>query len=61
MLWGSFAKSKSGLIDKKHKILMSNHPSPLSANKGGWFGCKHFSEANKFLIKNGIDPVCWDP
>ena len=59
MLWGSFAKSKAQLIDsKKHLVLTSAHPSPLSAYNG-FFGCKHFSSANAFLKANGIEEVDW--
>jgi len=57
MLWGGSAKKKSGLIDSnKHLILTANHPSPLSANRCGWFGCKHFSQANEYLK----EPINWD-
>lgn len=50
MLWGNYAKTKSHLIDKtKHLCLYAVHPSPLSANKGGWFNTNHFSKTNKFL------------
>lgn len=50
MLWGSFARKKKKLIDStKHHILEATHPSPLGANRGGWFGCKHFSQANSIL------------
>ena len=50
LLWGNYAKSKIGLIDiGKHVILTATHPSPLGANKGGWFGNKHFSKANTIL------------
>jgi len=60
LLWGGFAKSKSKLIDSsKHHILTSGHPSPLSANRGFWFGNKHFSKANKILIDNGKKPIDW--
>lgn len=60
MLWGLFAKRKQNLINtSKHIILTSNHPSPLSANKGGWFGSKHFSKANEELKKIGIDEIDW--
>jgi len=53
MLWGNFAKKKKSLIDlSKHLVLEATHPSPLGANKGGWFGCKHFSQANHFLKEN---------
>ena len=49
LLWGGFAKKKSSLIDKsKHHILTSGHPSPLSANRGLWFGNQHFSKTNGF-------------
>ena len=59
MLWGSFAKSKSSYIDQsKHLILEAVHPSPLSANNG-FFGCKHFSKANKYLEENGLEPIDW--
>jgi len=59
MLWGGFAKSKTALIDKrKHLILTAAHPSPLSAHNG-FFGCRHFSKANKWLEEHGIDPVDW--
>lgn len=56
MLWGGFAKRKSKLIDvSKHMILSSGHPSPLSANRGYWFGNKHFSQANAYLDeKKGV-------
>ena len=59
MLWGKFAQEKRALIDHtKHLILRSVHPSPLSAS-GGFFGCKHFSKANEWLMSKGIDPVDW--
>lgn len=55
MLWGGFAKRKSKLIDaSKHHILTSGHPSPLSANRGYWFGNKHFSKANTLLKDKDI-------
>ncbi|KAJ3030715.1 hypothetical protein HDV00_008734 [Rhizophlyctis rosea] len=61
MLWGGFAQKKGGSIDKKrHLVLKATHPSPLGANKGGWFGCKHFSKANEYLVKNGVKPVDWN-
>ncbi|MGY0392518.1 uracil-DNA glycosylase [Bizionia sp. KMM 8389] len=60
MLWGGFAKSKAKLIAKeKHTILLSGHPSPLSANRGYWFGNKHFSQANAFLKANNKSPINW--
>ena len=59
MLWGKFAQEKRILIDEnKHLILRSVHPSPLSAH-AGFFGCKHFSKANQYLVSKGIDPVDW--
>jgi len=59
MLWGSKAISKSILIDeKKHFILTSVHPSPLSAYRG-FFGCKHFSKTNEFLRLKGLGCVVW--
>jgi uracil-DNA glycosylase len=59
ILWGAKAISKSTLIDaKKHFILTSVHPSPLSAYKG-FFGCKHFSKANEFLASKGLKTIQW--
>jgi uracil-DNA glycosylase len=59
MLWGKFAQEKRTLIDDtKHLILRSVHPSPLSAH-AGFFGCKHFSKANEWLGKKGMEPVDW--
>ncbi|KAA8497737.1 Uracil-DNA glycosylase [Porphyridium purpureum] len=52
LLWGAYAKKKGSRIDRsKHTVLESAHPSPLSANRGGWFGCKHFSKTNDALPK----------
>ncbi len=60
LLWGGFARKKSALIDsRKHHILTSGHPSPLSANRGYWFGNKHFSQANGKLRKIGVQPIVW--
>ena len=60
LLWGGYAKKKQKLIDSsKHLILNSGHPSPLSANRGYWFGNKHFSQCNEYLIKSGQKPVVW--
>ncbi|MGB3774699.1 MAG: uracil-DNA glycosylase family protein, partial [Leeuwenhoekiella sp.] len=60
LLWGGYAKKKQKLIDStKHKILTSGHPSPLSANRGYWFGNQHFSQTNTFLKENGDDPIKW--
>ena len=60
LLWGSFAKKKRKLIDvSKHKILESGHPSPLSANRGYWFGNKHFSKCNEYLDSYGKKKIDW--
>lgn len=59
ILWGSYAISKSQLIDKqKHRVLSSVHPSPLSASRG-FFGNHHFSETNKYLQSVGKEPINW--
>ncbi len=59
ILWGSNAKAKLPLItNKKHLILTAAHPSPFSAFSG-FFGCRHFSKTNEFLIKNGREPIDW--
>lgn len=59
MLWGSFAQKKSGLIDSsKHLILKAPHPSPLSSYRG-FFGSKHFSKANDYLLSIGKTPIAW--
>ena len=59
MLWGRPAQEKAAMLDNpKHLILKAAHPSPLSASKG-FFGCRHFSKCNEFLINNGIDPIDW--
>jgi uracil-DNA glycosylase len=59
LLWGKFAQEKVELINiKKHHILKAAHPSPLSA-KNGFFGCKHFSKTNAYLMKHGLDPIDW--
>ena len=60
ILWGGYARSKRTLIDaKRHLVLESVHPSPLSANRGGWFGNHHFSRCNAYLEQNGIVPIQW--
>ena len=60
MLWGGYAKKKEKLIfENNHLILKSGHPSPLSANRGYWFGNKHFSKCNSFLEKKDIEPIEW--
>lgn len=60
ILWGGYARSKAQLIDaSRHLVLQSVHPSPLSANRGGWFGNHHFSRANAYLVEHGIEPIKW--
>lgn len=60
LLWGGPAKKKEILINKeKHLVLKSTHPSPLSAHQG-FLGCRHFSQANEFLISKGREPIDWD-
>lgn len=59
MLWGSYAQKKAAFVDaNKNLVLKSAHPSPLSAYRG-FLGNKHFSQANEYLIKNGIAPIEW--
>ena len=61
MLWGAYAKRKGQVIDtKKHLVLTAPHPSPLSAYQG-FFGCKHFSKANEYLTRYGMQPINWQP
>lgn len=60
MLWGGNAKKLGeNLSNPNHLVLKATHPSPLGANKGGWFGCNHFKIANEFLVKNGLKPINW--
>ena len=59
MLWGGNAKALGKNICDRHYVLTAVHPSPMSANQGGWFGCKHFSKANEFLVKNNKTPIDW--
>ena len=60
LLWGGFAKKKMSLIDNtKHHVLTSGHPSPLSANRGYWYGNKHFSKTNSLLERDGSEPIVW--
>lgn len=60
MLWGGFARSKAYMIDKqKNLVLESVHPSPLSANRGGWFGQHQFSRCNAYLEENGLGAIDW--
>jgi uracil-DNA glycosylase len=59
LLWGKPAQSKIPMLNNpKHLILKAPHPSPLSAFRG-FFGCKHFSQTNNFLIENGLEPIDW--
>lgn len=59
MLWGADAKAKASLISNpQHLVLKAAHPSPLSAYNG-FFGCRHFSQANEFLTSRGIEPIDW--
>lgn len=60
MLWGGYARSKRNLIDaSRNLILESVHPSPLSANRGGWFGLHQFSRCNAYLEQQGEQPIQW--
>ncbi|MDR2848583.1 MAG: uracil-DNA glycosylase, partial [Bacteroidales bacterium] len=60
MLWGNYARAKKKLVDEqKHLVLEAAHPSPFSAYSG-FFGCKHFSIANAFLLQNGLEAINWE-
>jgi uracil-DNA glycosylase len=60
MLWGAYAHKKGKNIDEnKHLVLKCKHPSPLSANQGGWFYQKQFSSANAYLKKTHLAPIIW--
>lgn len=60
LLWGGYAKKKGAKVDShKHLILKSGHPSPLSANRGYWFGNNHFSKANEFLKRHEKKEINW--
>ena len=60
ILWGAYAQRKGQRLDpNKHLILKAAHPSPLAANRGGFFGCKVFSKTNNYLKHNGIEPINW--
>lgn len=60
MLWGGFARSKAYMIDRQRNLVLESvHPSPLSANRGGWFGQHQFSRANNYLIEQGLTPIEW--
>ena len=59
MLWGSYAQRKGKFIDRrKHLVLEAVHPSPLSAYRG-FIGCGHFSQANNYLVQQGLSPIAW--
>jgi uracil-DNA glycosylase len=58
LLWGNFAKAKAALIDSsRHHVLQAAHPSPLAG--GAFFGCRHFSQTNNLLIREGKTPINW--
>lgn len=60
MLWGGYARGKAYMINKEENLVLESvHPSPLSANRGGWFGNHHFSQCNAYLEQNGIEPIQW--
>ncbi len=60
LLWGAYAQKKGAVIDgSKHLILKSKHPSPMAAQWGGWFGNKHFSQANEYLRGRGEAEIDW--
>lgn len=60
LLWGKYAQNKGSFIDRnKHFVLKAAHPSPMSANFGGWFGNKHFSQANTYLRSKGLREIEW--
>ncbi|MDO4729125.1 MAG: uracil-DNA glycosylase [Bacteroidota bacterium] len=60
LLWGNYAKNKLKLIDtNKHLVLTAGHPSPMSANRGYWFGNKHFSQTNSYLQEHKLTPIEW--
>jgi uracil-DNA glycosylase len=59
MLWGAYAQRKAAFVDSsRHLVLKAPHPSPLSAHNG-FFGCRHFSQANAFLESKGLKPIDW--
>lgn len=61
MLWGAPAQKKGRIVDEsKHLVLKAPHPSPLSAYRG-FFGCRHFSQANAYLQAQGLSPIDWKP
>src|SRR3546814_8115108 len=59
LLWGAYAQKKGAVIDpRRHRVLKTTHPSPLSAHRG-FLGCGHFSAANAYLARNGQAPIDW--
>jgi uracil-DNA glycosylase len=58
MLWGGNAAAKARFVREPHLLLKAPHPSPLSAYRG-FFGCRHFSAANNFLVSRGFEPIDW--
>ncbi|MDW7564016.1 uracil-DNA glycosylase family protein, partial [Klebsiella pneumoniae] len=60
ILWGAYAQRNGQRINReKHLVLTAAHPSPLAANRGGFFGCKVFSKTNQYLKQHGIEPIDW--
>jgi len=60
MLWGSYARGKAYMINRQQNLVLESvHPSPLSANRGGWFGQHQFSRCNEYLISQGVEPIDW--
>ncbi len=60
MLWGGYARSKAYMIPRDNNLVLESvHPSPLSANRGGWFGQHQFSRCNEYLKQNGQTPIAW--
>lgn len=60
MLWGGYARGKAYMIPKERNLVLESvHPSPLSANRGGWFGNHHFSQCNAYLEQHGQEPIAW--
>ena len=60
MLWGGYARGKANMIDRQRNLVLESvHPSPLSANRGGWFGQHQFSRCNQYLEQHGMTPIAW--
>ena len=59
LLWGNHAKSYKSILNPNNIFLEAKHPSPLGSNRGGWFGCKHFSKCNQLLIEKGKGAINW--